>query len=77
MHVQQQQILQSEYVDFAMLLHSAKFSEVSEVPVSSSRPPAIKIITSFDTWMQAWNLYPAVVLAHNPSLAVELLVTMQ
>ena len=62
-----QQILQGEYVDFAMLLHRAKFSEVSEVPVSSYRPPAIKRITSFDTWMQAWNLYLAVILAHNPS----------
>ena len=67
-----QQILQGEYVDFAMLLHRAKFSEVSEVPVLSYRPPAIKRITSFDTWMQAWNLYLAVILAHNPSRAVEL-----
>ena len=39
-----QQILQGEYVDFAMLLHRAKFSEASEVPVSSYRPPAIKRI---------------------------------
>ena len=67
-----QQILQGEYVDFAMLLHRAKFSEVSEVPVSSYRPPAIKKITSFDTWMQAWNLYLVVILAHNPSRAMEL-----
>ena len=67
-----QQILQGEYVDFAMLLHRAKFSEVSEVPVSSYRPPAIKRITSFDTWMQAWNLYLTVILAHNPSRAVKL-----
>ena len=62
----------STYVDFAMLLHRAKFSEVSEVPVSSYRPPTIKRITSFDAWMQAWNLYFAVILAHNPSRAVEL-----
>ena len=67
-----QQILQGEYVDFAMLLHRAKFSEVSEVPVSSYRPTAIKRITSFDTWMQAWNLYLAVILEHNPSRAVQL-----
>ena len=67
-----QQIQQGEYVDFAMLLHRAKFSEASEVPVSSYRPPAIKRITSFDTWMQAWNLYLAVILAHNPLRAVEL-----
>ena len=40
--------------------------------MSSHRPPAIKRITSFDTWMQAWNLYLAVILAHNPSRAVEL-----
>ena len=38
----------------------------------SYRPPAIKRITSFDTWMQAWNLYLAVTLAHNPLRAVEL-----
>ena len=68
---QWQQILQGKYVDFAMLLHRAKFSEVSEVPVLSYRPPAIKRITSFDTWMQAWSLYLAVILAHNPSQAVE------
>ena len=61
-----QQILQGEYVDFAMLSHRAKFSEVSEVPVLSYRPPAIKRITSFDIWMEAWNLYLAVILAHNP-----------
>ena len=61
-----QQILQGKYVDFAMLSHRAKFSEVSEVPVSSYRPPAIKRIISFDIWMQAWNLYLAVILAHNP-----------
>ena len=67
-----QQILQGEYVDFAMLLHRANFSDVSEVPVSSSRPPATKRIASFNTWMQAWNLYLAVILAHNPSRAVEL-----
>ena len=67
-----QQILQGEYVDFAMLLHRAKFSEVSKVPVSSYRPPAIKRITCFDTWMQACNLYIAVILAHNPSQSVEL-----
>ena len=66
-----QQILQGEYVDFAMLLYRVKFSEVSEVLVLSYRPPAIKRITSFDTWMQAWNLYLAVILAHNPSRAVE------
>ena len=62
-----QQILQGEYVDFAMLLQRAKFFEVSEVLVSSYRQPAIKRITSFDTWMQAWNLYLVVILVHNPS----------
>ena len=67
-----QQILQGEYVDFAMLLHRAKFSEISEVPVSLYKPPEIKRITYFDAWMQAWNLYLAVILAHNPSQAVEL-----
>ena len=61
------QILQGEYIDFAML-----FSYASEVQVSSSRQPVIKSITSFDTWMQAWNIYIAVLLAHNPLCAVEL-----
>ena len=36
------------------------------------KPPEIKRITYFDAWMQAWNLYLAVILAHNPSQAVEL-----
>ena len=67
-----QQILQGEYVDFAMLLHKATFSDVLEIPALSSRQPVIKAITSFDTWMQAWNLYPSVLLANNPSRAVEL-----
>ena len=66
-----QQILQGEYVDFAMLLHKATFSDVLEVH-ASSRQPVIKPITSFDTWMQAWNLYLSVLLGHNPSRAVEL-----
>ena len=67
----QQQIMQGEYVSFVMLLHRAKFSDVSEDPASSSKPPAIKRIASFDTWIQAWNLYLLVILAHNPSHAVE------
>ena len=66
-----QQILQGEYVDFAMLLHRAKISEVLKVPVLSYKPPAIKRITSFDTWMQAWNLYLAIISAHNPLRALE------
>ena len=40
--------------------------------MSSSIQSVIKSITSFDTWMQAWNIYLAVLLAHNPSRAVEL-----
>ena len=64
--------MQGEYVDFAMLLRKATFSDVLEVPALSSRQPVIKAITSFDTWMQAWNLYLSVLLAHNPSCAVEL-----
>ena len=55
-----------------MLLHKATFSDASEVPVSSSIQSVIKSITSFDTWMQAWNIYLVVLLAHNPSRAVEL-----
>ncbi len=55
-----------------MLLHKATFSDVLEVPALSSRQPVIKAITSFDTWMQAWNLYLSVLLAHNPSRVVEL-----
>ena len=55
-----------------MLLHKATFSDASEVPVSSSIQSVIKSITSFDTRMQAWNIYLAVLLAHNPSCAVKL-----
>ena len=40
--------------------------------MSSLRPPAIKRIALFSTWMQAWNLYLAIILAHNPSQTVEL-----
>ena len=68
-----QQILQGEYVDFAMLLHKAIFPDVLEVPAPLSRQPVIKGITSLDTWMKAGNLYIAVLLAHSPSCAVELL----
>ena len=56
-----------------MLLHKAIFPDVLEVPAPSSRQPEIKGITSFDTWVQAWNLYIAVLLAHSSSCAVELL----
>ena len=68
-----QQILQGEYVDFAMLLPRAKFSDALEAPVSSFRPPAIKRIALFSTWMQAWNLYLAIIRTQNPSRTVEFL----
>ena len=55
-----------------MLLHKATFPDASEVPVSSSIQSVIKSITPFDTQMQARNIYLAVLLAHNPSRAVEL-----
>ena len=54
-----------------MLLHKATFSDVLDIPALSSRQPVIKAITSFDTRMQAWNLYLAVLLAHYSSCAVE------
>ena len=29
-------------------------------------------ISSFGTWMQAWNIYVTVILTHNPACALEL-----
>ena len=39
---------------------------------SSSQQPNVTRISSFATWMKAWNLYLSVLLNNNPGRALEL-----
>ena len=71
----QQRILKGEYIDFSTLLPEVMFSVATSIPSpnanrSTGHPPRI---TSFSTWLDAWNIYIATVVAHNPGQASELL----
>ena len=71
----QQRILRDEYIDFNTLLPEVMFSVATSTPFpnagcSTVQPPRI---TSFSTWLDAWNIYIATVVAHNPPRASELL----
>ena len=79
-------IVRSEFVDFANLLPKAMFSggsepeicrsltvqlassgdDISIQPASNSRK-----ITSFASWMEAWNIYLSIVIDHTPARAAE------
>ena len=70
-----QRILKGEYIDFSTLLPEVMFSVATSAPSpnagrSTGQSPRI---TSFSTWLDAWNIYIATVVAHNPSRASELL----
>ena len=65
----QQRILRGEYIDFNTLLPEVMFSVATSIPFpnagrSTVQPPRI---TSFSTWLDAWNIYIATVVAHNPA----------
>ena len=83
-----ERIIKGEYIDFSTLLPKAMFSSSPEpdqpslftvqLPSSSgdiSVRPAIKSrkITSFSSWMEAWNVYLAVTIDHMPSRAPSLI----
>ena len=71
----QQQIIKGEYVDFAVLLDKTSFVDATHTSHSQHTTHAIHKpapITSFSTWMQAWNTYLMVLLSHNPARALEL-----
>ena len=70
-----QRILKGEYIDFSTLLPEVMFSVATSTPSPNAgrftgQSPRI---TSFSTWLDAWNIYIAIVVAHNPSRASELL----
>ena len=80
-------IIKGEYIDFAMLLLKAMFSGGSEPDCSTSftvqlpnstgdfsvrQTPKAKKITSFSSWMEAWNIFLAVWIDHMPSKAPSL-----
>ena len=71
----QQCILKGEYIDFSTLLPEVMFSVATSTHSpnasrSTGHPPRI---TSFSTWLDAWNIYIATVVANNPGRASELL----
>ena len=83
-----EKIISGEFVDFATLLPSTMFSgsigadtskplTVQLTPMGNdlsvrSQPPAKKI-TSFTSWMEAWNIYLAILIDHSPVRAPQLM----
>ena len=82
-----EKIISGEFVDFATLLSSTMFSGSIRADTSKSltvqltpmgndlsvrpQPPAKKI-TSFTSWMEAWNIYLAILIDHSPVHAPQL-----
>ena len=82
-----ERIIKGEYIDFATLLPKAMFSDSSEPDGSTSftvqlpnstgdfsvcQTPKAKKITSFLSWMEAWNIFLAVCIDLMPSRAPSL-----
>ena len=71
----QQRILKGEFIDFNSLLPEVMFSTAITAPstnASRSTIPPTRI-NSFSSWLDAWNVYIAIIVAQNPSRASELL----
>ena len=66
-----QQIVQGEYNDFSILLSKTTFVDTMGQP-SGTQQPNVKQISSFATWMEAWNIYLSVLLSSNPGRALEI-----
>ena len=66
-----QQIVQGEYIDFSTLLAKTMFVDTM-AQSSSSQQSGITKISSFATWMEAWNIYLSILLSSNPGRALEL-----
>ena len=67
-----QQIVQGEYIDFNTLLTKTTFVDTMGQSSSSQQPALIKI-SSFASWMEAWNIYLSIRLCSNPERALELI----
>ena len=71
----QQRIIRGEFIDFNTLLPEVMFSTANVTPSSGTTRSTSQTprINSFSSWLDAWNIYIAIVVAHNPSRALELL----
>ena len=58
----QQQIIQGEFVDFAVLLHKTSFVDAAQ-----------QTTQHYTHKLQAWNIYLSVILTHNTARALELI----
>jgi len=71
-----QRILRAQFIDFNTL-HSGVMFSLYNVPSSATSSTARlrpeERITSFTSWLDAWNTYFYTIVAHNPSRALELL----
>ena len=82
----QDRIVRGEFVDFASLLPKAMFSGALEPEtgrsltvqlapsgddVSIQLASNVRKITSFSSWMEAWNIYLSIVIEHTPARATE------
>lgn len=80
-----EKINSGEFVDLATLLPKAMFSVSTEPKTSRSLtvqlttsndlaicPQPAKKISSFSLWMEAWNIYLAILIDHSPAWAPQL-----
>ena len=62
-------IVKGEFIDFTQLLSRTVIAKQTASPMTSL---PLKI-TSFTDWMEAWNNYLSVIVAHTPSRALEMI----
>ena len=74
----EERIARGDYIDFTQLLPSFPYTThfpyyKNDIPVYPTMNHTPAEITSFAEWMQAWNIYIALVIAHMPHRALELI----
>jgi len=74
----EERIARGDYIDFTQLLPSFPYFTHfpyyrNDIPVYPTMNHTPAEITSFAEWMQAWNIYVALVIAHAPHRALELI----
>ena len=65
-------ILSQSLPPVSVALHQRILRVATSTPSPNASHPSPRI-TSFSTWLDAWNIYIATIVAHNPATALELL----
>ena len=62
-----ERIKRGKYVSFSRLLEKSRVSQGSKLPASRSRD-----VHDLASWLEAWNIYLPIRVAHDPPMALEL-----